>query len=81
MKDLKRFLWQKHDGNTYMITDTMTGKEFFVNKNVSGKFTIDGCTLTDIRYGQEIPHYFKNKFDVMEYLRSVENEINLDSRH
>ena len=26
MNDLKRFLWQKHDGNTYMITDTMTGK-------------------------------------------------------
>jgi hypothetical protein len=70
MSDLKRFLWQKHDGNTYMITDTMTGKEFFVNKTASGKFHVDGCALTDINcYGQEIPHFFKNKFEVMEYLK------------
>jgi hypothetical protein len=61
MKDLKRFLWQKHDGNTYMITDIMTGKEFFVNRNINGKFTIDGCTLTDIRYGQENSALFQEQ--------------------
>jgi len=69
MNILKRFLWQKHYDNIYIVTDKLTGKESFVNKHINGKFTIDNCKLTTINsYGQEIPYFFENKFEVMNYL-------------
>lgn len=73
MTDLKRFLWQSNGDGSYLVTDKMTGKEYGVTKTVSGKFHIDGCTLTMTNiYGQTIPYYFNNKFDVMKYLKEEE---------
>lgn len=70
MSDLKRFLWQSNGDGTYLVTDRMTGKEHGVSKTIGGKFYIDGCTKTMTNYyGQETPYFFKNKFEVMEYLK------------
>lgn len=73
MTDFKRFLWQSNHDGTYLVSDKTTGKEYNVTKHIGGKFTVDGCELKDVNfYGQETPHYFKNKFDVMKYLREKE---------
>ena len=63
--NFKEFVWDKHGGGGYWVTDLRTGNEFYVTPRLErGKYSIDG-EIDERGY----PKIY-NKFQVMDYIIS-----------